>query len=393
MLEGGQSVGSNGVKPICLFLCGDVMTGRGIDQVLPHPANPVLYESYVRDARTYVHLAERLHGSIARPVDYAYVWGDALAELEGAAPDVRIINLETAITASEDYWPGKGINYRMHPGNISCLTVARIDCCCLANNHVLDWGYPGLEETLRTLDTAGVQHAGAGRNAAEAASPAILEVPAGGRVLVFALGSPTSGIPTEWGATNDRPGVNLLHELSEEAARSVARRIRQAKRPGDLTVVSIHWGPNWGYEIPDEQVQFAHRLIEGGAHIVHGHSSHHVKAVEVYQGHLILYGCGDFLHDYEGIGGYERFRGDLALMYLVKVDPQEGSLVEARLVPLQSRRFRLTRVSRADAKWLSDLLNSLGAPFAAQAELNDDNSMTVRWQRSERMPKDDRREA
>jgi poly-gamma-glutamate synthesis protein (capsule biosynthesis protein) len=361
------------------------MTGRGIDQVLPHPANPVLFESYVRDARAYAQLAEHLHGPIARPVDYAYVWGDALAELQRAALDVRIINLETAITVSDDYWPGKGINYRMHPGNISCLTVARIDCCCLANNHVLDWGYPGLEETLRTLDTAGVQHAGAGRNAAEAFSPAMLEVAAGGRVLVFALGSPTSGIPTEWGATEDRPGINLLQDLSEEAARSVARRIRHAKRPGDVSVASIHWGPNWGYEIPDEQVQFAHRLIEGGVDIVHGHSSHHVKAVEVYQGRLILYGCGDFLNDYEGIGGYEQFRGDLALMYLVKVDPQEGNLVEARLVPLQSRRFRLTRVSRADAKWLCDLLNSLGAPFATRLELNDDNSMTLGWRLPEQM--------
>jgi poly-gamma-glutamate capsule biosynthesis protein CapA/YwtB (metallophosphatase superfamily) len=355
-------------EPICLFLCGDVMTGRGIDQVLPHPGNPVLYESYVRDARAYVRLAESVHGPIPRPVDFTYVWGDALAVLQQAAPDVRIINLETAITISDDYWPGKGINYRMHPGNISCLTVARIDCCCLANNHVLDWGYPGLEETLRTLDTAGVCHAGAGRNAAEAASPAVLELATEGRVLVFALGLTTSGIPTEWGATEDRPGVNLLPDLSEETARSVAR------------------------QIPDEQVQFAHRLIEGGVDIVHGHSSHHVKAVEVYQGRLILYGCGDFLNDYEGIGGYEQFRGDLALMYLVKVDPQEGNLVEARLVPLQSLRFRLTRVSRADAKWLCELLNTLGAPFATQVELNDDNSMTVRWQRSERMPKEDRRE-
>jgi poly-gamma-glutamate capsule biosynthesis protein CapA/YwtB (metallophosphatase superfamily) len=375
---GVQRVELKQARPICLFLCGDVMTGRGIDQVLPHPGNPVLYESDVRDARAYVRLAEHLHGPIARPVDYAYVWGDALAELQRAAPDVRIINLETAITASEDYWPGKGINYRMHPSNISCLTVAHIDCCCLANNHVLDWGYPGLEETLRTLDAAGVGHAGAGRNAGEAASPAVLEVAAEGDVLVFALGSPTSGIPTEWGATEDRPGVNLLHELSEEAAQSVARRLHHAKKPGDVTVASIHWGPNWGYEVPDEQVQFAHWLIEGGVDIVHGHSSHHIKAVEVYQEHLILYGCGDFLNDYEGIGGYERFRGDLALMYLVKVDPHEGKLVEARLIPFQSRRFRLTRISKADAKWLYDLLNTLGAPFATHVELNDDNSMTVR---------------
>jgi poly-gamma-glutamate synthesis protein (capsule biosynthesis protein) len=73
----------------------------------------------------------------------------------------------------------------MHPRNIDCITGARIDCCCLANNHVLDWGYDGLAETLRTLDAAGIAHTGAGRDAAEAAAPAVLDVPGKGRVLVF----------------------------------------------------------------------------------------------------------------------------------------------------------------------------------------------------------------
>src|SRR5437660_12011134 len=97
----------NQAEPIFLFLCGDVMTGRGIDQVLPHPGNPVLYESYVRDARQYVELAERIHGVIPRPVEFAYLWGDALAELQRAGTEVRIINLETSITHSGEPWPHK----------------------------------------------------------------------------------------------------------------------------------------------------------------------------------------------------------------------------------------------------------------------------------------------
>jgi len=368
----------NLVQPICLFLCGDVMTGRGIDQILPHPGNPMLYETYVRDAREYVHLAEAVHGPVACPVGFDYIWGDVLEVLKRVGADVRIINLETSITTSEDYWPDKPVLYRMRPQNIGCLNAAQIDCCCLANNHVLDWGYSGLEETLETLDEAAVAHAGAGRNVTEAAAPSVLDVAGKGRVLVFAFGSPTSGVPWEWGAAEKWPGVNMLEDLSGNTARQVASQIRQAKLPGDVTIASIHWGPNWGYQIPDEQIHFAHRLVEDGVDIVHGHSSHHVKAVELYRGRLILYGCGDFLTDYEGISGYERFRGDLALMYLVKVDPREGRLVEARLVPLQSRQFRLRRASAADAKWLCDLLNALGVPFATQLELNDDSSMTIR---------------
>ena len=132
-------------RPISLFLCGDVMTGRGIDQVLPHPVNPILYEPYLRDAREYVELAETAHGSIPRPVGFDYIWGDALEELEHARTDSRIINLETSITTAEEAFP-KAINYRMNPANVGCIMTARIDCCCLANNHILDWGYTGIEE-------------------------------------------------------------------------------------------------------------------------------------------------------------------------------------------------------------------------------------------------------
>src|SRR5215470_4545915 len=121
---------------------------------------------------------------------------------------------------------------------------------------------------------------------------------------------------------------------------------------GDLSVASIHWSSNWGYEIPHDQIVFAHRLIEEGVAIVHGHSSHHVKAIEVFKGRLILHGCGDFLTDYEGISGYEMFRGDLALMYLIELDSCTGELITARLVPMSMRRFRLERTSADDAEWL-----------------------------------------
>lgn len=364
-------------QPICIFLCGDVMTGRGVDQVLPHPVNPVLYEDYVHDARDYVRLAERVSGPIPLSVDAAYIWGDALDALRQAGADVRVINLETSITTREDAWPGKGINYRMHPRNIGCLKAAAIDCCALANNHVLDWGHAGLLETLETLDAAGIAHAGAGRNMAEAEAPAILDVPGKGRVLVFSLGSPTSGIPLAWAATEEQPGVNLLEDFSAEAARRFAARMRRLKRPGDVAVASLHWGDNWGYGIPDAQVGFAHGLIAGGFDIVHGHSSHHFKASEVYRDRLILYGCGDLLDDYEGISGYESFLPDLRLMYLIRVDPRQGRLVEARLAPMHIRRFRLARADDADVSRLVPLLAGLEAPFGLRVSRQPDRSLTL----------------
>src|SRR5437764_3542965 len=166
---------------VTLALAGDVMLGRGIDQILPHPGDPRLYERYVRDARDYVALAERAHGPIPKPVDETYVWGDALAVLRASPPHVRIINLETSITTSGDFSP-KGINYRMNPRNIGCLAAANVDCCVLANNHVLDWGEAGLLETLDTLKSAGMRYTGAGRDAEEAAAPAIVDFDHGSRI-------------------------------------------------------------------------------------------------------------------------------------------------------------------------------------------------------------------
>ena len=363
-----------------LFLCGDVMLGRGIDQILPHPSDPRLYESYMDSALDYVALAETANGPIQRPVDYAYVWGDALDVLARRRPDVRIINLETSVTGSEEFDP-KGINYRMNPANVPCLTAAEIDCCILANNHVLDWGRAGLQETLTTLKEAGVDSAGAGETIEQASTPAILTVPGKGRVIIFAFGSTTSGIPQGWAATDDDPGVNLLAGLSERTISAISRQVKKVKQPGDIVVASIHWGGNWGYHIERAVREFAHALIErAGVDVIHGHSSHHAKAIEVYNGRPILYGCGDFFNDYEGIKGYEDFRDDLALMYFLTVDPSNGQLIRLEITPLQIRNFRLNLATPQDASWIGQTLSREGKNFGTRLESAADNTLNLVWQ-------------
>ena len=346
------------MRNVTLFLCGDVMTGRGIDQILPQPSGPELHESFVRDARDYVELAEMRNGPVPRGVGPEYVWGAALDEME-RIPDFRIVNLETSITRSADDWPGKGIHYRMHPANVSCLRRARIDCCVLANNHVLDFGHRGLVETIEVLESAEIATAGAGRNLEEARRPAVLERgDAPGRVLVFAAGHESSGVPAEWSAGVDRPGVDVLPDLSMDTAAEIEERVRREKRAGDVVVFSVHWGSNWGYDIPPEQIAFAHRVIDGGVDVVHGHSSHHPRRIEVYRDRLVLYGCGDFLNDYEGIRGHEEFRGDLSLMYFARLDGETGALEKLDMRVLQLQRFQLQLAGGRDARWMRDTLDA-----------------------------------
>ncbi|TLM77701.1 CapA family protein [Microbulbifer harenosus] len=368
-------------KPPCvrLILAGDVMTGRGIDQILPCAGDPQIYESYLRSAEGYVALAEALNGRIPAPVPFTYVWGGALSAMATRQPDCRLVNLETAVTRCDDAWPGKGINYRMHPGNIPVLTSAGIDICSLANNHVLDWGYDGLAETLHSLQRAGVKTVGAGRDRDAAASPAIMHI-GNNRLLVFAVGHHSSGIPAEWAATTGKAGVNFIDDLSAKTAQALTRQWECYRQPGDLVIVSIHWGGNWGYAIERSKREFAHHLIDGGADLIFCHSSHHPMGIEVYRERAIFYGCGDLINDYEGIGGHENYRSHLRLLYCVDLKRESGALGGLELIPWETCRFRLRAPAAADRDWLLGTLGRECHLLGATLALSDGGeSFLLRW--------------
>jgi poly-gamma-glutamate capsule biosynthesis protein CapA/YwtB (metallophosphatase superfamily) len=370
-------------KGVRLFLAGDVMPGRGIDQILPHSVDPALHEPYVVNARTYVSLAERKNGRIPAPVDYSYIWGDALDILKRLQPTFGLINLETSITQSEDFWRDKGIHYRMHPDNIHCLTVAGIDCCALANNHVLDWGYRGLSDTQATLAEAGIKATGAGKNRDEAMAPVILQGDgAQGRVIVLSMGTESSGIPGSWTAEEDRAGVYRVPNLSPKTVDVIGQSVARHKRAGDIVIVSIHWGGNWGYDVPGEQIDFAHWLIDrAGIDLIHGHSSHHPLGIEVYHNKLVIYGCGDLINDYEGIGGYDSFRSDLTLMYFSDIDQESGQLQALRAVPMCLRKFRLNSPSSRDLAWMKSMLDRECRRFHTRIKANDEGILVLDWPR------------
>lgn len=360
-----------------LMLCGDVMTGRGIDQIMPQSVDPAVFEPVVRSAKEYITLAEKRHGPIPRKVAPEYIWGEALALMQDLQPDVRIANLETAVATSEDR-QRKGINYRMHPANVACLQAAQLDICTLANNHVLDWGKQGLRETLEVLQNAGIQTAGAGLDLKAAKAPAVK--PLGeGRVLVFAGGHLDSGVDPRWAAAVNRPGVRLLRDFSASTVASIAQAIAAQRKAGDVVVYSVHWGGNWGYDIPEEHRAFAHALIdEAGVDLVFGHSSHHPRGMEVYNNKLILYGCGDLINDYEGISGYEQFRADLRLLYFPLLD-QQGDLKGLDMAVLDTARFALHRPAPEDVGWLRERLAAASRGGGVGVRSRGDNLLELHW--------------
>lgn len=361
---------------VTLLLCGDVMPGRGVDQVLPHPGDPQLREPGADDAGMYVRLAESVNGPIPRPAGFGWPWGDALRVADDMAPDVRVINLECAVTRSGDFASGKIVHYRMGPANLPCVTAFKPDACALANNHVLDFGRAGLSDTLHWLAGAGLAAAGAGADLTIARRPAAIPLPGGSRVLVFSCGTACSGIPASWAAAPRRPGLDLL-TLDDPAADSLIARVRVARQPGDIAVVSIHWGSNWGYEVDREQVRFARRLVDAGVDVIHGHSSHHPRPIETYRGKLILYGCGDCIDDYEGISGYQQYRDDLRLLYFATLQPGTGYLSALSMVPMQARKMRLHHATPADSKWLATTLDQISRAHGSRILLDPDGTLSL----------------
>lgn len=283
---------------LTLALMGDVMLGRGVDAALKH----------------------------MRPQD---VWSDVLPQLLQA--DLRIANLECALTTHPQPWTRswKMFHFRADPAAVRCLQAAHIDACSLANNHILDFEARGLRDTLRTLDAAGVRHAGAGLDLEEAAAPALLEVPGASpcRVALLAF---TDNQP-DFAAADRRPGTHYLEvSLEADTLSRVANAIDRARAQGaDWVVFSNHWGANFVERPSPKFRRFAQRVIELGADIYYGHSAHICQGIEIHRGKPILYDTGDFIDDY---AVDPVLRNDRSCLFKLMFD--QGRLRRIELIPV-----------------------------------------------------------
>jgi len=236
------------------------------------------------------------------------------------------------------------------------------------------------------LHSAGIKTSGAGNNLEEATTPAVVEVTKEQkktRVLIFSYGTPSAGVPFLWAAGPTTPGVAFLH-LQLDEIDLVRDQIAKYKKPGDIVVLSMHWGANVGFELENFEREFAHLLIDvAHVDVVLGHSSHHVIGLEVWHNKLILYGAGDFISDYEGIVNplYEGYRLDLGLMYFPEISTQTGELKRLVMVPTCLKNLRVSPVSQADASFLFDVLNKEGEIFGNYVNWTNspDMGMELTW--------------
>lgn len=267
------------VPELRFIAVGDIMLGRGVEYWIKK--NGGGYESSFAKVR---HLLEQ--------------------------GDIVFGNLECPLTPSDKGLSKNGkIVLKGEPESVTALTSAGFNLLSLSNNHIMDYYEKGLFDTMELLDRHDIVHAGGGRNIDEARKMAVIEkngikigllaytdmaeiVFAGSPYLSFAAGPEKSGV-----------APRKLETIRED--------IQKNRSQVDLLAVSLHWGIEESFRVTEEQVEFAHTLIDDGADIILGHHPHQFHGIEIYNGKPILYSMGNILFDQNESENMESFIVDM----------------------------------------------------------------------------------
>lgn len=311
----------------------------------------IVFTVYNKDSKQVLHIGfggdtmlGRLVNTTISHYGYSYIWGNIRPLLHET--DLNLVNLETTITSSTHKVP-KTFNFKADPDTIRALQAGNIHAVNIANNHILDFGIQGLNETIELLDKAGINHVGAGINIRKAKQPSIVQVK-GIRIGIIGY----SDHPSDWQASNSNPGINYVKIGDIE---TVKKDIALMLPYVDLCIVSIHWGPNWQQRPSQEFRDFAHAMIDAGVAILHGHSAHIFQGIEHYKNGIILYNTGDFVDDY-AIDA--TLRNDWALFYELEVikDVKKTTITQLKVVPLIIENMQ---VNKAEGDVYSKILSKI----------------------------------
>lgn len=300
----------------------------------------------------------RLLNEVLKKKPPAYPWGDTLP-IFGLA-DLRIGNLECVISDRGRPWSvfPKVFFFRSDAKNIKALQTARIDMVSVANNHALDYEYEALFEMLQILKEANIAFAGAGANFSQASQMAVRKV-AHKKIGLLAF---TDNEPL-WAATRNHPGVFYIPvNLRDVSAKNFLKLVSKSKNFVDFLIVSAHWGPNWGYTPPHEQISFAHATIDAGADIIFGHSGHVFRGIEFYKDRPIIYCAGDFIDDY-AVDEIER--NDESFIFVAEVRKQ--NVIKLILYPTIIHRFQAILAKTTQARIIAEKMEKLSAEFGTKS--------------------------
>ncbi|MCI0590255.1 MAG: CapA family protein [Gammaproteobacteria bacterium] len=354
---------------IALFFCAGSIHANASVNVSNQAEipKPTIYsetaESSIRLAFAGDVMLGRLVNGVIHERGPAYIWGDTLPLL--TATDATLVNLECVIAQSgKPFRPERAFYFRAAPIAAKALTVAGIDYVSLSNNHAMDFQGSALLETIRHLDEQGIAHAGAGQDITAASQPAILKVK-GKKLGVIAFADHFR----EYGAGSNSPGTNIIRvDSTEENFRLIEERIKSVKHLGaDFIVFSIHWGPNMREAPTEEFIEFAHRVIDAGTDVFHGHSAHIFQGIELYKGKVILYDTGDLIDDYYV---HPLLRNDQQLLFIVTISSDVIERIE--LVPLKIHNLQVNLAKDDDFTAIQRRIIKLSQRFGTTIDQQGD---------------------
>ena len=258
-------------------------------------------------------------GGTAQPEMQKYGYDYPFEQTRQILRQAQIVfcNLEGPLTDDGVAEVNKKYLFRSPPDKVApALARAGFNVVSLANNHSLDYGFQGLDETRAALKKAGIQPVGAGRDLVQARAPVFMKT--NGATVAFLAYSLV--FPKEFWAGPEKPGTAFGHE------RYVRADVAAARRQADIVVVSFHWGQEGKTELRDYQTLLAHAAIDSGASIVLGHHPHVLQGIERYKGGVIIYSLGNF-----AFGSYSKTatRSVIALFGI-----RNRQLHDLRLVPI-----------------------------------------------------------
>lgn len=255
---------------------------------VPRRTGPPITIAFAGD----VHFEGPIAGHLAD--DPATVFGAVTPLLRRA--DLTVVNLETAVTdrgAPAD----KQYVFRAPASAFAALRAAGVDVATVANNHGMDYGPVGLQDTLREARAAGFPLIGAGQDDAQAFTPYRATV-RGWRVAVLGVTHVLdSKVAGAWTAGPHHPGLASAYRTQELLA-----AVRQARRTSDTVVVYLHWGTELQACPTGRQRTLAQQLVDAGADVVVGSHAHVVLGSGRLGTAYVDYGLGNFLFYASGGG-------------------------------------------------------------------------------------------
>ena len=311
-----------------------------------HPAVPSPSATPVRDTVTIALVGDILPaGRVAEAMrregaDYPFRMAKPLLE----SADLAVGNLETPFTTRGVPAENKQYVFKASPDHVAALREAGFDVLSLANNHILDQGLEGLEDTIAHLQEAGLAYMGAGQNEREAYAPAMLER---NGITVALIGLSRVVPEVSWKAGPKHPGVAEAYDTTRAIA-----AIREADEKADVVVVYMHWGLERKDHPEPYQREMGRAFIDAGADLVVGCHPHVLQGFEPYKDRWIAYSLGNFVFT---TAGYSKTQETGVLM----AECKKGGECSLRFHPMFADKFQPVPMEPEAARRLLERLDSV----------------------------------